>query len=661
MLYSIRSKIIASLVGVSLLVGVVSLGMGGRLLYGSVVAEATDRVRQDLNVARLLYHRRIETARMLLDTCVAETDFQGELSGTDLTALRNRLTRMAERTGLDFAGVASPDGQILTRIGPGGNGPPARPGTNPAAMLALKKGEPVSGTVVLDPSTLAAENPALAQRAAILVRPPGNGGTFPPIEENAGLTLSTAVPIWKGGELLGAVYGGVLLNRDGDFVDHIARIVFGEDAKGARSPGTTTIFFRDLRVATNVRDAAGRRVLGSRASEAVADHVLGGGNPWIDRAFVFDEWHITAYEPIADLFGERVGMLYVGVPEAKYVSLRERAFGIFILITLAGGAAAVILGIRLAQRILRPVNRLIHAGAEISRGNLSPEVGPISKSDIGQLQRQFLEMTHALKARGEQERVERERCLLQSEKQAAVGKLAAGVAHEINNPLTAVLTYTYLMRDLGDALPPQVREDLEVVAQQTQRVRRIVQDLLDLSRQSPPIRVPVSLDSLVGDTVRLLENQALVQGVALTHEPEPDLPLLELDRQQMQGVLVNLILNAMDASEAGGVIELITRPANRNGREGAEVLVRDYGSGIAEEHLEQLFDPFFTTKEVGKGTGLGLAVSAGIVERHDGEIDVASVVGEGTTFTVWLPEAAETEAESENLPREEDHACADRG
>ncbi|MFP4306833.1 MAG: cache domain-containing protein [Desulfococcaceae bacterium] len=661
MLYSIRSKIIASLVGVSLLVGVVSLGMGGHLLYGSVVAEATDRVRQDLNVARLLYRRRIETARMLLDTCVAETDFRGELGGTDLTALRNRLTRMAERTGLDFAGVASLDGQILARIGAGGNAPPVRPGTNPAALLALKKGESVSGTVVLDPSTLAAENPALAQRAAIAVRPPGNGGTFPPIEENAGLTLSTAVPIRKGNELLGVVYGGVLLNRDDDFVDHIARIVFGEDANGARAPGTTTIFFRDLRVATNVRDAAGRRVLGSRASKAVADHVLGGGGRWIDRAFVFDEWHITAYEPITDLFGERVGMLYVGVPEAKYTSLRERAFGIFILITLAGGAAAVILGIRLAQRILRPVNRLIHAGAEISRGNLSPEIGPISKSDIGQLQRQFLEMTHALKERGEQERVERERCLLQSEKQAAVGKLAAGVAHEINNPLTAVLTYTCLMRDLGDELPPQVREDLEVVAQQTQRVRRIVQDLLDLSRQSPPIRVPVSLDSLVGDTVRLLENQALVQGVALTHETEPDLPLLELDRQQMQGVLVNLILNAMDASQAGGVIQLTSRPANRNGRKGAEVLVRDYGSGIAEEHLEQLFDPFFTTKEVGKGTGLGLAVSAGIVERHDGEIDVASVVGEGTTFTVWLPEAAETEAESENLPREEDYACADRG
>jgi two-component system NtrC family sensor kinase len=169
------------------------------------------------------------------------------------------------------------------------------------------------------------------------------------------------------------------------------------------------------------------------------------------------------------------------------------------------------------------------------------------------------------------------------------------------------------------------------------------------------------LDSLVGETVRLLENQALVQGVALAHKPEPDLPLLELDRQQMQGVLVNLILNAMDASESGDVIELTTRPAERNGSAGAEVRVRDYGSGIPEENLEQLFDPFFTTKEVGKGTGLGLAVSAGIVERHDGRIDVESVVGEGAIFTVWLPEAAETGAEAENFPQEMDHACADRG
>jgi two-component system NtrC family sensor kinase len=661
MLYSIRSKIIASLVGVSLLVGVVSLGVGGQLLYDSVVAEATDRVRQDLNVARLLYERRIETARLFLDTCVTGAGFQQAMMEADGVALRNRLTRLAERTGLDFAGVTTPGGQTLTRIGPGGNGPPAGGAVNPAVALTLKTGTPVSGTLVLDRSILAAEDPALARRAAIPVRPPENGELVPPIEETAGLTVSTAVPILRGSQLLGVVYGGVLLNRDTGLVDQIGRTVFGEDAYEGREPGTATIFFRNLRVATNVRDKAGRRALGTRASPAVTGQVLGAGKSWIDRAFVFDDWYITAYEPLTDLFGKRVGMLYVGVPEAKYVDLREQALGVFILITLAGVAAAVILGIRLAQRILRPVNQLIQAGAQISSGNLSPEVGPISKGDIGQLQRQFLEMTHALKARNEQERVERERCLIQSEKQAAVGKLAAGVAHEINNPLTAVLTYTYMMRDLGDELPAQVREDLEVVAQQTQRVRRIVQDLLDLSRQSPPSRVPVSLESLVAETVRLLENQALVRGITLTCNHETDLPFLELDRQQMQGVFVNLILNAMDASESGDVIQLMSRVAERNGRRGVEVWVRDHGSGIDKENMENLFDPFFTTKEVGQGTGLGLAVSAGIVERHDGKIEVASAVGEGTTFTVWLPEASAAQTEFQTRPEEEEHACADRG
>lgn len=656
MLYSIRSKIIASLVGVSLLVGVVSLGVGGQLLYDSVVAEATDRVRQDLNVARLLYERRIETARLFLDTCVTGEEFQRAMMETDLTVLRSRLTRLAERTGLDFAGVASPGGQVLTRVGPGGNGPPPGAAVHPAVALVLEKGTSVSGTVVLDPATLAAEDPALAQRAAVAVRPPENSGGFPPIEETAGLTVFTAVPVRGGGQLLGVVYGGVLLNRDTGLVDQIGRVVFGEDVYEEREPGTATIFFRDLRVATNVRDPAGRRVLGTRASKAVAYRVLGAGERWIDRAFVFDDWYITAYEPLTDLFGNRVGMLYVGVPEAKYVDLREQALEIFVIITLAGVAAALILGIRLAQRILRPVNHLIHAGAEISQGNLSPNVGPISKGDIGQLQRQFLTMAEALKERTEQERAERDRCLLQSEKQAAVGKLAAGVAHEINNPLTAVLTYTYLIRDLGDQLPPQAREDLEVVAKQTQRVRRIVQDLLDLSRQSPPIRVPVSLDSLVDETVRLLENQALVQGITLAHESEPDLPLLELDWQQMQGVLVNLILNAMDASESGDAIEVATRPADRNGTAGAEVRVQDYGSGISEENRKQLFEPFFTTKEVGQGTGLGLAVSAGIVERHDGTIDVESAVGVGTTFTVWLPATGEGDADSGN-PSQGGKAC----
>jgi two-component system NtrC family sensor kinase len=356
MLYSIRSKIIASLVGVSLLVGVVSLGVGGQLLYDSVVAEATDRVRQDLNVARLLYERRMETARLFLDTCATGAGFQRAMVETDWNALRERLTRLAERTGLDFAGVAAPGGQILTRIGPGGSGSPPGATVHPAVAMALKTGAPVSGTVVLDRAALAAEDPALARRAAIPVRPPGNGGALPPIEETAGLTVSTAVPIHQGSQLLGIVYGGILLNRDTDLVDQIGRTVFGEDAYEGREPGTATIFFGNLRVATNVRDPAGRRVLGTRASTAVTDHVLGTGERWIDRAFVFDDWYITAYEPLTDLFGKRVGMLYVGVPEAKYVDLREQALGVFILITLAGVAAAVILGIRLAQRILRPVN-----------------------------------------------------------------------------------------------------------------------------------------------------------------------------------------------------------------------------------------------------------------------------------------------------------------
>ncbi len=152
---------------------------------------------------------------------------------------------------------------------------------------------------------------------------------------------------------------------------------------------------------------------------------------------------------------------------------------------------------------------MIRASAEISSGNFSPDIGPISRDDIGQLQKKFLKMTGALKEREERQRAESEICLFQSEKQASVGKLAAGVAHEINNPLTAVLTFTHLILRRKD-LPDEVRSDLETIAEQTERVRKIVKSLLDFSRQTEIRPERINLNRLIQKSVRLMENQALI-------------------------------------------------------------------------------------------------------------------------------------------------------
>jgi two-component system NtrC family sensor kinase len=145
------------------------------------------------------------------------------------------------------------------------------------------------------------------------------------------------------------------------------------------------------------------------------------------------------------------------------------------------------------------------------------------------------------------------------------------------------------------------------------------------------------LNELINATIPLVANQALVKGVLFCFDAGPNIPLRTIDRNQFQSVLLNIILNALDATQAGGHIDITTRLALTDGRQGIQIAIADTGHGIPAEHLERIFDPFFTTKEVGKGTGLGLSVSQGIVARHGGSIRVQSQVGQGSTFTIWLP------------------------
>jgi two-component system NtrC family sensor kinase len=240
--------------------------------------------------------------------------------------------------------------------------------------------------------------------------------------------------------------------------------------------------------------------------------------------------------------------------------------------------------------------------------------------------------------------------LLQSEKQASIGKLAGGVAHEINNPLTGIFTFTHMLLRQKD-LPAEVRSDLETIAQETERVRKIVKGLLDFSRQTELDREPTDVNRLVRYTLSLVENQALIKGINLNFEPGEELPMITLDRNQMQSVLLNIIINALDATEPGGSITIATGigvSASKPDQKGVEITCTDTGCGIPSENLDKLFDPFFTTKEIGQGTGLGLAVSYGIIEGHGGTIWVQSKVGRGSTFTIWLP-IEEESAKHENI------------
>jgi signal transduction histidine kinase len=226
--------------------------------------------------------------------------------------------------------------------------------------------------------------------------------------------------------------------------------------------------------------------------------------------------------------------------------------------------------------------------------------------------------------------------LVQAAKLAAVGEMAAGIAHELNNPLTTVSGFTELV--LGD-LPndADIRNDLELVLREAQRARSVVRRLLDFARQSESVRVRSDINEILMDVLALVNHLLRTSGVQLfTHFTE-GIPWISVDRNQTKQVILNLIHNALHAMPTGGELQITTTCSKRDGHDWLTICLADTGTGIAPENLEQVFVPFFTTRSKDGGTGLGLSVSYGIIADHGGFIDVESQVGKGTTFTIWLP------------------------
>jgi two-component system NtrC family sensor kinase len=306
---------------------------------------------------------------------------------------------------------------------------------------------------------------------------------------------------------------------------------------------------------------------------------------------------------------------------------------VFAIIAIA--AVGAIIYLLIDRIVLKPVGQIVAATKHVAEGDLNYTIALDKHDEIGALAQSFNEMTHKL--------AETQRQLYLSDKLASVGRLAAGVAHEINNPLTGVLTYSSFLLKRAEG-HPEMKEDLEVIVRETKRCREIVKGLLDFARQSKPEMHLTDINEAVGRSARILQNQLQRHHIELKQSLDPNLPPIHIDVDQIQQVLMNLFLNAKDAmAEKGGTLLLATSLAQMNGRAGSpgqnrciEIQVRDTGCGISAEHLPKIFEPFFTTKGQ-NGNGLGLAVAWGIIEKHNGRITVESEVGKGTTFKVLLP------------------------
>jgi two-component system NtrC family sensor kinase len=638
------SRFVKLMLAFLLIIGLLSAMFSGVAIFligNRVLSEAQNRVVSDLNAAHEMLgayaNHLFDMVRLSADRFYLRNAL---LADYPETALGELIGTMRQEE-LDFLTLTDGDGVVLLRAGNVGTRGDSQ--ADDLLVAAVLEGRQPAVTVgVFAAERLAAEARSMVERAALeLVDTPAARPRDETVE-TSGLVLVAAAPVVDyESNVIGVLYGGLLLNRRVDIVDAIKGTVFAGERYRGEDIGTATLFLDDVRIATNVLSEDGTRAIGTRVSEEVYRQVVVEGRRWVGRAYVVKDWYITAYEPLRDLQGEVVGMLYVGTLEQPYSDLKFRTSLLFGGIALAGVALAVVISFVISRRLSTPIRALVKAARRVSAGDLDTQVPVSTHDEVGALAAAFNSMADSLKAREEQLKELARKKVMESERLAVVGQLAADVAHELNNPMQGIVTYSHLLLESLPAGDPR-RVSVGKIVTQANRCTTIVRALLDFSRPKKPAKKLVNLRTVIEECFSLLEARALFHNIQVIRDYEGGVVQAVVDPAQMQQVFMNLIINAAEAMGGVGTLTVTTRL--ETARRSIQITFRDTGRGIGEEDIGRIFDPFFTTKEVGEGTGLGLAISFGIVKEHGGTITVESELGVGTAFTVELPIGSVAEA-----------------
>jgi len=601
-------------------------------LIGDYLSGAQDRrVSRDMQLAEAFYEIKLEkmssAARRLASSASLVSALrlvgQGESDAVALLeeSVGNEI-RSQSVTASHFIVVLDADGDsVLGRTARfQGEVTSATPGNwsgLPVVSAAMTTGSELAATEVVPGELLALLGLGEQARIAIVDTPKAAPEPFDPREGTAGLTLTAVAPVLdERGVVIGAVMVGHLFNNDFTIVDRIKEVA-GVD--------TVTIFFGDLRVSTNVLDLQGERAVGTRVSQEVRDVVLVEGIGFTGPAYVVNENFITRYEPLRDHEGQIVGILYVGARQASFEELVYEFDARILMIALGSTLLAVMIAVPISRSITRPVEDLAEANERVAHGDRTVTLPVEGTGELAILARSFNSMVETLRTTEQQ--------LIQSEKLASVGQLAAGVAHEINNPLGTILLFSDIMRKELSPDDPR-RDDVKMIIDEATRCKTIVSDLLNFARQNEVLAQSTDVNALLSETIEEMSIQPVFQDLEIVRRLDPDLPSIQADPAQLKEVFINLMTNAAEAMEGDGSLTIATAPAEDCM---VAVVFQDTGCGIPEENLSKIFTPFFTTKPIGKGTGLGLAIVYGIIKMHRGQIYVASEVGVGSTFTITLP------------------------
>ncbi len=649
------------------------------LFLGVVVANWSNRfdnlliakVNGELTIAHQYLARLRERASERLVALGSSRRFAQALERNDPAALAAFLEAERQRYGFDFLYYDDGGGVLASAPAFAGRTSPRK---WPVVQSALA-GRAAAEIDIFHAPELAAISPELAARAAIRLVPTRAAAPTERTEETRGMVIHSAAPVQVGP---GALVAGVLLNRNLDFIDTINALVYPAESLTEGSRGTATLFLEDVRISTNVRLFENVRALGTRVSIVVRDTVLGRGEKWLDRAFVVNDWYISAYEPVIDSFGNRVGMLYVGFLDSPFRAAKLRT-----LWMIGGGFALVLLlsvpvFLRWARGIFKPLEGMVATIGRVEAGDLGARTGIRGRGDeIGRVAEQ---MDHLLDQVQERDRRLREwaeelerrvaertrelsdanqrleattKQLVVSEKLAAIGEITAGIAHEINNPIAVIQGNLDVIREsLGERALP-LKTEFALIYEQVHSINVLVNKLLQFARpeEYAGIIEQHNPNEVIHDCIPLVQHLLNKVDISL------DLDLaatgsVAINRTELQQVLINLIVNAIQAMPDGGALHIASRDAEHEGTAGIEITVTDTGIGMTPEILKSVFDPFFTTKRR-EGTGLGLSISQKLISRGGGRIGVKSAPGRGSRFTIWLPAAEELAKEEERAPASE--------
>ncbi len=615
------------------------------------------KVNGELTIAHQFLSRLRERSSERVAALGASADFARIQATGNRVGMLDYLERERLRLGFDFLYFVDAGGRILAAPQ---QATPLDHRKWPVVRTALS-GQSATEVDIFDADDLAAISGVLADQARIRLVPTKAALPTERTQETRGMVVHTATPVATG---KGALVAGTLLNRNLDFIDTINDLVYPAASLTEGSRGTATLFLEDVRISTNVRLFENVRALGTRVSVAVRSSVLDGGQVWLDRAFVVNDWYISAYEPISDSFGNRVGMLYVGFLDSPFRAAKQRtllmiAVGFIVLIALS-----VPIFLRLARGIFKPLEEMVATIARVEQGDLGARSATSGADDeIARVSGHLDLLLDRVQQRDQQQRNwakelndrvdERTRELREanqrleattkqlvvSEKLAAVGEITAGIAHEINNPIAVIQGNLDVIREGLGENAQAMKTEFGLIYEQVHLINILVNKLLQFARPEEYAgvidqHVP---NDVVNDSIPLVQHLLNKVDIALMLDLKADRPVA-MNRTELQQVLINLLVNAIHAMPDGGQLCLHTRNHDIDADEGVEIEVTDTGSGMTAEIIDNIFDPFYTTKQ-SEGTGLGLSISQKLVTRSGGRIRVQSTPGSGTSFYIWVPRA----------------------